>query len=279
MSGPGVQVSGAGSNPSQRGFAAALLDPACDAPPGLVVPAGADPARRFAVHRNNLMAASIDSLAAAFPVVRALVGETFFRAMARERVRTEPPRSPVLADYGAGFADFVAAFAPARGVPYLADIARLERLRTVAWHARDATPLAAATWSGLAAEPARLVAMRVVLHPACGWLHSRYAVLSIWGAHMEADDMGMADLRAIDIERPESVLVARPRFDVHAAPLPAGGADMLDALRAGATVGEAMRRAGAVDGARLEGLFALLVEHGLATDPPHDSDPHPVTEN
>ena len=67
---------------AQRDFAAALLDPALPCPAGLCVPAGADLARRFDVHRNNVVASLVEALADSFPVVLALVGEDFFRATA-----------------------------------------------------------------------------------------------------------------------------------------------------------------------------------------------------
>ena len=63
-------------------------------------------------------------------------------------VREQPPRSPLLAIYGDEFADFIAAFEPARELPYLADVARLEAARTRAYHAADATPLDAGRLRG-----------------------------------------------------------------------------------------------------------------------------------
>ena len=107
-------------------FAAALLDPEAALPAGLVVWNGSDPAHRFAVYRNNVTSALSDVLADSFPVTQQLVGEEFFRAMARVFLRRSPPSSPMLSAYGEGFPAFVEDFAPARAVPYLADVARLE---------------------------------------------------------------------------------------------------------------------------------------------------------
>lgn len=113
---------------AQRHFAEAVLaaEPLC--PPGLMAWNGSDPARRFAV-RNNVMVSLIDALADSYPVTQDLVGEEFFRAMARLFVRTHPPRSPVLALYGAGLAEFIESFAPAAVLPYLADVARRDAAR------------------------------------------------------------------------------------------------------------------------------------------------------
>lgn len=254
---------------SQRDFSRALFDPAVSASAGLRVASGVDPQRRFAVHRNNAVVALVDALAAAFPITQALVGEDFFRAMARERVRIDPPRSPILAKYGDGFAGFIAGFAPAVGVPYLADIARLERFRMQAYHAADAEPVALDAYRMLVTEPARLADTRLSLHPACRWLRSRYAVRSIWQAHQQLDDLQHAELAHIDIDAPEQMLITRAQWDVDVSPLPAGAAACLDALRAGATLGDAAMGFAAADGAgrhaaQFETLFALIVQHGLA---------------
>ncbi|MBL8587921.1 MAG: putative DNA-binding domain-containing protein, partial [Methylobacteriaceae bacterium] len=109
-----------------RAFAAALLSPGAPAPPGLTTWNGSDPARRFAVYRNNVVVSLIEALSGAFPVTRELVGEEFFRAMAREFALGHPPRSPVMARFGEELPGFIAAFAPARELPWLADVAALE---------------------------------------------------------------------------------------------------------------------------------------------------------
>lgn len=86
----------------QSALAAALLDPDAPCPVGLTAWNGSDPARRFAVYRNNVVVSLIDALAATFPVTLELVGEEFFRAMAGVFVRAVPPTSALLAEYGGG---------------------------------------------------------------------------------------------------------------------------------------------------------------------------------
>jgi len=126
------------ARPTQHAFASALLDPARPVPSGLATWNGSDPVARFAVYRNNVVVSLVAALADTFPVVRELVGEEFFTAMARLYVAEQPPLSPVLAHYGDGFADWVVQFEPAAAVPCLADMARLERARVRAYHAADA---------------------------------------------------------------------------------------------------------------------------------------------
>jgi hypothetical protein len=134
-------------------FSDALLDPAAPCPPGLSSWNGSDPAQRFAIYRNNVVVGLVDALADTYPVTQELVGEAFFRAMVREFVRAAPPRSPVLALYGQGFAEFIESFPPAAGLPYLAEVARLEMLRVRAWHAADAVPVTHKALATALADP------------------------------------------------------------------------------------------------------------------------------
>ena len=150
----------------QAEFAAALLDAERPVPAGLCAWNGSDPARRFAVYRNNVIVSLVGALADTFPVLRQLVGDEFFDAMAGLYVRAHPPTSPVLAHYGEGLADWLAAFDPARALPYLSDMARLERARIAACHAGDAQPLAAEAIAARLADPASLPGARPTLHPS-----------------------------------------------------------------------------------------------------------------
>ena len=112
----------------QDEFIAALRDPS--RPPAIT-----EDTRRFAVYRNNVYVSLVDALVAGFPKVHELVGDTFFRAMARDYAAEHPPKTPVLAFYGEDFGAFISGFQPAEGVPYLGDIARLEFARRCALHA------------------------------------------------------------------------------------------------------------------------------------------------
>lgn len=82
-------------------------------------------AARLRPYRDTTLGALAGALAAIHPVCARLVGDEAFEALARRCARERPSRSPDLNDYGE-LAEFVAGFAPARGLPYLADVARLE---------------------------------------------------------------------------------------------------------------------------------------------------------
>lgn len=211
---------------SETSFAGALLNAEPAVPPGLTAHNAAIPARRFAVYRNNVMTSLGGALKRRYPAVERLVGENFFTGMAREFVRCHPPRSPLLAQYGEGFADFIATFEPARELPYMADVARLEAARTRAYHAEDATPLGADSFAALDVEA--LDEIRIELHPSTAIVRSPFPIVTIW-----AMNSGELELGLIENWQGEDALVVRPHFDVEVRALPAGGAAFLDALAAG----------------------------------------------
>ena len=218
--------------PFETSFARALLDPQAPIPFGVGTENNATPARRFAVHRNNMVAGLIGTLRAQFPVVEKIVGEEFFAAMARVFVATTPPRTPVLTTYGDEFADFIDAFEPARELAYLADVARLEAARTHAYHAADAEPVDQAQFAAL--DPNTLSDVRVDLHPSAEIVWSPHPIVTIW-----AMNSGELKLAPIENWQSEGALVVRPRVDVEVRLLPPGGAAFLLALSAGRTIGEA----------------------------------------
>ena len=245
---------------TQAEFAAALLDPVHPGPAGLRSWNGSDAAQSLAVHRNNVSVSLVDALADTFAVVRALVGETFFRAMALEFVRRQPPRSVVLARHGDGLPDFIAQFAPVAGLPYLPDVARLEALRSQASQAPDAPPLrtlGAAVQAALQ-DPAQAASLRLRLHPSAAVLDTRHAAVSLWAAHQ-----GLLPLEDVDPLLPESALVIRPDMDVLVLRLPPGGAALVQGLLQRLPLGEAANAALAAD-ARFDLVanLSLLLQHG-----------------
>lgn len=219
------------------GFAAALLDPAHTAPPGLVGPDGRPSPRRFAVYRNNVVVGLVEALKANYPAVCRIVGETFFDAMARIFVTWEPPTSPVLLNYGAGFASFIDGFEPARDVPYLADVARLERAWLEAYHAPEADPLQP---DALAAIPPDEVAkLTFQLHPTLRLTWSRFPVITIWQMNVGDGVPAPVDLAAGG----DDIVVIRPNAVVEVRAMPPGGFAFVEALQHGRTLTEAMKAA------------------------------------
>ena len=249
---------------TQTVFAQALLDPLAATPAGLRTWNHSDPLRRLAVYRNNVVVSLVDALAHGFPVTQQLVGETFFRAMAQVFVREQPPRTRVLSHYGEALPGFIAGFAPAAGLPYLAEVARLEWMRLQALHAADEAPMSPQVLTTLLQEaPPVLAALRWRLAPSLYMLRAAHAAVSIWAAHQE--DSGVV-LEAVDISQPESALVFRRELEVVVLPIAAGTTAFVEQLMAGARWADAVDTAFDADAAfELSAALALLLHHGLLT--------------
>ncbi len=138
------------------------------------------------VYRNNYRGNLHDALAGAYPVIQQLVGDDFFRFMARKFVEQHPSRSANLHYYGAELADFVAGFAPAQELVYLADVAALEWACHVAYFAADADKLSLDSLAQMPSEQYPYLLLHT--HQSCRIVRSRYPVSAIWHAHQPGAD-------------------------------------------------------------------------------------------
>lgn len=249
-------------------FAKALLDPQRPVPAALRSRHAAAPVKRFAVYRNNVVAGLVSAMQAGFPAVERIVGEEFFAAMARCYVVAHPPRSPLMLRYGEDFGDFIASFAPAAGLAYLADVARLETARRKAYHAADAEPIDPARVASI--DPQVLSGIVFALHPSIQIVRSRHPVVTIW-----AMNSGEAELGPIDEGDAEDALVVRSALEVTVRKLPPGGAAFLAALAAGSPFAAAVELASAGD-ARFDLVANLagLIGSGAITDLSHSNSGH-----
>jgi hypothetical protein len=244
----------------QADFASKLLKPDAALPDGVSGPSATAPVKRYNVYRNNVVASLIQGLEARYPVVLRLVGAEFFRAMARLYLEAEPPRSPVLAEFGGGLADFLAAFAPARELPYLADVARLEWLQHVAYHAADALPIGPGDLASVAAST--VPRLRFTLHPSLGIHASPYPVVSIWQTNRR--DTVVETIR-LD-QGAEIALVVRPALEVETRKAPPGTEAFLGAIAEGRTLAEAASRAQAAhDHFNVQMTLATVIDAGAVT--------------
>ena len=239
----------------QRDFAGAVLDPEAPVPAPVSRKAGGVPYRRFGVYRNNVYASLIDVLAGRFPVAARLVGEEFFRAMARVYVEQEPPRSAMLIRYGGSFPAFASGFVPVASVPYLADMAALEWAWHAAYHAPDAAALPLAELGGAVGRADDAV---LILHPSLSVVRSSFPIVTIFELNKREGDVPPSRL-----EGGEDALVARPRLEVELRRLPAGGAPFILALKEGKSIGEAAAIAfGKAPGFDLQANLAGLIAAG-----------------
>ncbi|MYN30721.1 MNIO family bufferin maturase [Duganella levis] len=223
---------------AQQLFASALLD---DGVTVLTQFKSAHSEHRFALYRGNQSATWHKTLAAAYPVALALVGDEFFGGLARAYGRAQPADNPDLNHFGARFATFLRDFPHAAQLPYLPDLAALEWALHRAHYAPQADGLSAAQLAAIAPDQIEETTFR--LNPAVQLLASEWAVVPLWLAHQPGSGVAFPEEMAV----PSQALAARPQWQPVLLPLDAAAHAALQVLEQGGTFGAALDAAFELD--------------------------------
>ena len=238
----------------QDAFSRALLAEPAEADE-CVAALAAQPA--FAVYRNTVMKGCVDALEANFPAVARLVGEEWFRAAAAVYARAELPAEPSLLAYGGSFPAFLARFEPAAALPYLPEVARLDRLWTESHAAADGPVLDRSAFARLAPESLGEAVLEP--HPAARWAwFDATPAFTIWSRNRdEAAAEGEIDWRG------EGALLTRPVGAVRWLAVDAAACRFLDACALDAPLSLALESALEADAnANLVRLVNALLDAG-----------------
>jgi hypothetical protein len=207
------------------------------------------------VYRNSVVKARLDALEALYPTVARLVGRDWFRAAGAEFAQGSPPVDPVLDTFAEDFPDWLAGFPPARDLPYLAPVARIDRAWMRAHTAADAPVLSSAMVAAM--PPARLFSSTARLHPSTTLFWFDWSVVSIW---IDNQPDAEPDEPMVWEQRPEGLLIVRAGRSVVWRRLARPEWAFLAACRDGHDLGRAARDAFAADPAMtLSTLFAGLL--------------------
>jgi uncharacterized protein (UPF0276 family) len=190
--------------------------------------------QRFALYRGNLSATWEKTLSAAYPVLKALVGDEFFGGLARAYGKAYPSQLGDLNQFGAQFAEFLSDFPYVAEYPYFPDMARLEWALHRAHYADNAAPLHAAVFARL--TPDQLDHAIVELHPACSLIASEWAIAELWQAHQPATERSFP----VEMARKNFAFVTRPQWKALVLPLSPSAYAALHALQNGKSLGAAL---------------------------------------
>lgn len=186
----------------------------------------------MAVYRNTVIHGAVEALAANYPVVGQIVGEEMFEGIVLDFVTAHPPRTPVLALYGEAFAGWIEQRPWVADLPYLADVARVERLHIESLTAADGEPLTSV-------NEADLTTLKLGLHPALRFNWLQTPGMSIWLAHQQTIPSRIEP----DWEH-EGALFARPApFLMHKLRIGPPAHRILSGIRLGETVGASLAAA------------------------------------
>lgn len=213
------------------------------------------PARvRVSVYRNNAREVFRGTLAQAYPVVAALVGEACFRTLATELRTRNPSRSGDLQDFLTAFPTLLSDLYLESEFAYLPDVAALELAIEQAMLLRDTAALPIERLAQI--DEASLARTRLVLAPSLRIIRSAFPILTIWRAHRTEP------VRAVDVTRGgENVGVLRRGEDAELRLLDDATCALARQISAGYPLGEAFDALAqltdtAALGAALHALFA-----------------------
>ncbi len=215
-----------------------------------------------------MIKAGIDALAASFPTVEPWVGRDWFRAAAARYVLLHPVIDPRLWTYGDAFPDFLASLPSTRELPYLPEIARLDRHWLDAHTAADAPVLPAAALAGLPPRALGRCALRP--HPATRWRwHATLPIFTLWSTTRASHSLPEALCW-----RGEGVLLLRDEGQVRCYALGGGDCAFLDACARRQTLASAAAHALAADPALdLAEMLARLLALGAFANLPFSTQP------
>ncbi|MEP6885848.1 MAG: DNA-binding domain-containing protein [Gammaproteobacteria bacterium] len=231
-----------------------VMQAVLDARPELAAPYIADRgiAARLTldVYANTARSNFTDSLIASFPVVRRLVGEDYFRQLARGCHARHPSISGDLQFAGAEFAQFLAQAHGAGEYLYLGDVAHLEWLIQETLLAAEHAPFDPAKLQTV--PPNDYDALVFRLHPSVRLFTSEFPCVAIWQANAGDAEPPLIDLGS----GPDRVLTIRVRGQLEFHRLSLSEQAFLEALRAEESFAAAIAR-GVEGGGEFDAAAAL----------------------
>ena len=148
-------------------------------------------ARGFQAYQTNGLVMADRALAGAYPVLRQLIGDDSFAAMAGALWQAHPPARGDLAQWGADLPGFVRHSAQLADDPYLADVARAEWALHGLTTAADEVLDLASLQLLITHDPS---VVKLCITNTCQWFASPWPVASIWLAHQADADLAAAEL-------------------------------------------------------------------------------------
>jgi len=156
---------------------------------------------RLDIYANNTLLGLTDILADIYCVAKKIVGDDFFKTLARHYIQRHPQSRGNRNKFGDGMSDFLGTFAPAQKLPYLPDIAALEWAYFQSSISDDAPTI---DFDELIARISGTPDFCLSVHPSTHLLPQHFNALDIW-RHHQADQNNSIEL----IQNKHTVLIWR----------------------------------------------------------------------
>jgi hypothetical protein len=241
----------------QTGFAEAMFSDTPPSPGFLASCAGPRAEVGLAAYRRGVRANLAGAVRASYPVIERIVGTAFLDAAIRRYVPDHPSTRGDLNAYGHDFDAFLATFEPAAGLPYLADVARMEWLVQSVHGAADAPDQDLSLLFG--STPEQWGELHFTLDPAHAILKSPWPLAHIW----EVNQPNYEGCFVVDFDEAQTVLIHRRPAGMAVEALVPGEAEFLSALSGDAPLETAVAHAASQPGFDLSATLQRFIGNGL----------------
>jgi hypothetical protein len=215
----------------------------------------------LSVYRNGYLRTCTDGLSGNYPVVKAIVGDDYFRDLARGYIDQYPPTRATLVGYGEHLADFIRQLEKEHGLDYLADSAAIDAAWLESYFAEEGLPLAPADIEHMGAKGSDVTAVRVRLTPHVQLVQIENNIVDTWA--MLRDQGELTEAVALS-KRAHLAMLWRLDGHIHIKALDDAESAFINALADVATLGDAAARAYEVDASfDLSATFAALLQNNI----------------
>jgi len=146
------------------------------------------PEQQLAIYQNNVRGALQSCLAQVYPVCQKILGEPYFKQLARGYIKTTPSNHADLNCYGGSFSDYILSQCQQKkelyDFPYLSDLAQLEWLYHRVYFAANAPEFDFSAFAEL--TPLQQTYCIFEKAPCLEFMPSDYPILSIWKLNQTA---------------------------------------------------------------------------------------------
>lgn len=213
----------------------------------------------FEIYHRAYFARLSSILGKTFPAVKWVVGDILFTKICHKYIESQPSISYNLLSYGKFFPEFLSVISAARGIPFLADLAKFEWSYKEIYHAPAPDPLTVERVS----ELSRSEDFRIQFIDAMEIWSSPYSIYEIW-CRKEEPPYRFED---IDWNRAESLVIFKKNHHIEILQIDIVEADILRELKEGSSISSALADfSGVLTPDRIARLFQMMMKAGLVDD-------------
>jgi len=227
----------------------------------LLNPQGGSPGEeRMAVYADGYVARLSEALAEVYETVKHLLGNEAFVELSELYLENFPSHSYNLNSIGKELPHFIGSTRFAQELPFLPDLAALELIVALAFHAFEQAPFDPSVLATLSEEDWEK--MRVVFQPSVHVVGSEWPILDIWRARKTP----LSEMNIDLINRPQNVLVYRKGLEVYCEPIEKNQKELVEHLLKGQPLGETcvnVAEAAQTEELPLEQWFSTWTGQGL----------------